>query len=172
MPPGRLSMCLALSVLLVTSCSSRYPPHDVPPPAPLTPIVEFPTFVLPATPAPRPRIQPIFTNDLEDARTFFLILKIAMTAGDSATVAGNVLYPIEVNVNGVVTTVASAAEFEQSYAAIFDPDLQAAIMAADEQDLRLMPGGVSAADGALWFNLLCLDAACSETGFRITAINN
>jgi hypothetical protein len=134
--------------------------------------VEFPTFVLPATPAPRPRIQPIFADDLEDARTFFLILKISMMAGDSTMVAENVLYPIEVKVNGVPTTVASAAEMEQNYAGIFHSDLQASIMAADEQDLRLMPGGVSAAGGALWLNLLCVDAACSKTEFRITAINN
>lgn len=40
------------------------------------------------------------------------------------------------------------------------------------QDLVLLPDGVQAANGAIWFNLFCVDAACTEAHFLITQINN
>ena len=117
-------------------------------------------------------IKPIFADDMTDARTFFLILKVSMTAGDSTTLAERVLYPIRVRVNGQQTTILSAADFERNYQGIFNDQLQQAIAGADENDLELQLDGIKAVDGALWFNQFCTDPACTRGEFLITQINN
>jgi hypothetical protein len=137
----------------------------------MTPIVEFP-MTLPSMPTPRPLTKPIFADDMSDARTLFLILQVGMSAGDSASIAERVLYPIRVRVNGQPTTILSAAEFERNYAAIFSKALQEAIAGADENDLELQLDGIKAAGGALWFQQFCADAACAQGQFLVTQIDN
>ena len=82
------------------------------------------------------------------------------------------LYPIEVKVNGQPRTIASEAQLEDNYEAIFHTAFRETIMAAEEGQLLMMPSGIQAAGGALWFNLFCQDSACLEGEFRITEINN
>lgn len=107
-----------------------------------------------------------------EARTLFLLTQVAITAGDSGLVAERVLYPITVDLDGRPTTISSASSFEEAYPTIFHGRLQDAILRASEDDLVLMPDGIRAADGALWFNLYCVDPACTESRFLITRINN
>jgi hypothetical protein len=45
-------------------------------------------------------------------------------------------------------------------------------MDSSEDDLVLMPDGIQAASGAMWFNRFCLDSACRQPEFLITRINN
>ena len=138
----------------------------------MTVIVEFPTPAFPPTAVPTPRSKPIFESDMQEARTFYLVLKVAVAAGDSGLLAERTQYPLPVIVKGVSTTINSPADLEKAYDRILDSAARDAIYSFDEQDLVLMPGGIRAADGLLWFNLFCLDAACSQSEFRITAINN
>jgi hypothetical protein len=159
-------------LLLVAACVPLYPTPDDFPPPPMTPIVEFPTPAFPPTAVPRPRLKPVSDSDMADARTFFLVTKVAITAGDSSLVAERVLYPIRVNVNGQPMTIASAAAFERYYDGIFDRKLQDVMLEASEEDVVLTLDGLKAADGAIWFNLFCLDAACAEPQFLITQINH
>jgi hypothetical protein len=162
---------LVLGLLFAAACAPLpATPNDFPPP-PLTPIVDFPTAA-PPTATARPVLRPIFADDLSEARTFFLILKVAMSAGDSTLVAGNVFYPIRLRVYGQPTSISSAAEFERSYDGIFDRQLQEAITRADENDLEPGLDGVKAAGGRVWFNQFCADAACTQGKFLITQINN
>jgi hypothetical protein len=86
---------------------------------------------------------------MSDARTLFLILQVGMSAGDSASIAERVLYPIQVRVNGQPTMISSAAEFERNYAGIVNKELQEAMAGADENDLELQLDGIMAAGGAL-----------------------
>ena len=159
-------------LLLLAACIPLYPTPDDFPEPPMTPIIEFPTPAFPPTAAPRPRLKPVFESDMADARTFFLVTKVAVTAGDSSLVAERVLYPIVVNINGRPMTIASAAEFERNYDGIFDRQLQDAMLEASEEDVVLTLDGLKAADGAVWFNLFCLEAACPEPQFLITQINH
>ena len=171
MPLRYQSPYLVLALLFAAACTPWPPtPNDFPP-APMTPIVEFPTM-LPATATPRPLTKPIFPDDMSEARTLFLILQVGMSAGDSASFAERVLYPIQVRVNGQAGTISSAAEFERNYDQIMNQQLQAAISGSDENDLVLTLDGVKAAGGALWFNQFCADAACTQGKFLITQINN
>jgi hypothetical protein len=109
---------------------------------------------------------------MADARTLFLQTQVAIAAGDSGLIAERVLYPITVNLDGRPTTIGSAGSLEDAYPTIFQGRLQDAILRASEDELVLMPDGVRAADGALWFNLYCLDPACADTQFLITQIND
>jgi len=58
----------------------------------------IPDHVSPA-PTPATDEQPAIRRDMASARTFFLMLKVGMTAGDSSSLR-SALYPIEVRVNG------------------------------------------------------------------------
>lgn len=168
----RALTCAAVLLALMAACAPLLPPPDDFPQPPWTPIVEFPTSTLPPTAVPRPRLKPIVPSDMDDARAFFLVTEVAITAGDPALIADRILYPIRVNLNGSPTKIASAAQFARNYEGIFNDRLQQALVDADEQDLDLLPDGVRAADGALSFNQFCLDAACTQAGFLITQINN
>ncbi len=109
---------------------------------------------------------------MASARTFFLIMKVSMAAGDRTSVAESVSYPIQVRVNGQPTTMLSPAAFEDNYDSIFSPQLQQTIAAADENDLELQLDGITAVDGVLWLNQFCADPACTRGEFLITRINN
>lgn len=102
-----------------------------------------------------------------------LVLVLLFAAsGDSSAMTGHVLYPIEVRVNGQLTVVPSAAEFDRQYAGIFTSRLQEALLEAEEGDLALQLDGIMAAGGVLWFNQFCADAACTQDEFLITQINH
>ena len=111
--------------------------------------------------------------DLDDARTFLLMIQTALTAGDSGFVAGRVLYPIQVGVDGQPTTINSPEEFERNFESIFDGPTQRAILDSDSEDVRMVSPvmGADAAGGILRFNLCCIDPDCTETQFLITQIH-
>ncbi|HEY5983506.1 MAG TPA: hypothetical protein VIU38_08530 [Anaerolineales bacterium] len=172
MPRSRPMTVIAALLLLTSACVPILPTPDDFPPPPWTPIVEFPTPAAPPTATLAPRLRPILPSDMGEARTLFLLTQVAITAGDSGLVAERVLYPITVDLDGRPTTISSASSFEEAYPTIFHGRLQDAILRASEDDLVLMPDGIRAADGALWFNLYCVDPACTESRFLITRINN
>jgi hypothetical protein len=173
MTPHRALFCTVVVLHLASGCMPIFlTPDDFPQP-PWTPIVDFPTPPLPATPGPRPMAQPIYADDMDEARTFYLILKTGMAAGDSSLVAERIQYPIQVRlVGGSTTVIGSPEELERLYEEIFHPRFQELILASQEEDLALVPDGLQAADGALWLNLFCVDSACTQKEFRITQINN
>ncbi len=172
MPRSHPVTLIAALLLLSFACIPILPTPDDFPPPPWTPIVEFPTPASPPTATLAPRLRPILASDMADARTLFLLTQVAITAGDSALIAERVLYPITVYIDGRPTTISSASSFEDAYPTIFQGRLQDAILSASENELVLMPDGIHAADGTLWFNLYCLDPTCIESRFLITRINN
>ncbi|MFH1186268.1 MAG: hypothetical protein V1755_14715 [Chloroflexota bacterium] len=162
----------ALMMLPSAACAPLLPTPDDFPQPPWTPAGGVPTFALPPTSAPRPMSKPIYPDDMVEARTFFLLVKIGMAAGDSAMVAERTLYPFEVTPNGQPATIGSAAEFERHFQAIVDANTVDAVYATDESDLVLLPAGAKAANGILWLNLFCVDPACAEARLLITQINS
>jgi len=93
--------------IVILACNQLIPtPNDFPPPPPITPIVEFPQVT--ATTTLEPRLRPILPEDMQNAETFFLILKTSIAAGDAVGVARMMKYPLRVHMNGQdVTTQAS-----------------------------------------------------------------
>lgn len=158
-----------LVVILLMGCGLIPTPDDFPPPPPMTPIVELPQVT--ATSTLEPRLRPILPSDMQEAETFFLILKTGMMAGDGVGFAASVKYPIRVKVDGQVVAFNNQDEFLDSYEKIFDQDFANAIFEMDESDLTLLPDGVRAGMGELWFNYFCVDLTCSDAQFLITQIN-
>lgn len=159
-----------LLAFVLAACQLK--PNDFPPrPPEMTVIVEFPQATpAPSTPTPAPQI--ILSADMDEAETFFLILKTSTAAGDDRGVAARVRYPIQAKVNGQVMTIHNADEFVKNYTEIFNETILNALATGDETDLSNLSEGIRFGNGALWIGLFCLDAACQEPVFLITAINN
>jgi len=161
-----------LGLLVFLSLACLLEPNDFPPrPPEMTVIVEFPPAT-PAPPTPTPAAQFIGSDEMSAAETFFLILKTSAAAGDSARIAESVYYPINVKIDGQMTTLHNADEFAKHYAQVFDQAMLEAILNTSEADLSNLPGGIRVGNGELWFGLFCLDPACAEPVFLITQINN
>jgi len=159
---------LALVVLFLTGCTASPTPNEFPPP-PMTPIVEWPQVT--ATATLEPRMRPILSDDMQEAETFFLIIKTSMAAGDDLRIAESVKYPVQVKMDGQVIAIADKQDFLDQYKKIFDQGFINALMEIDESDLTLLPNGVQVGNGELWFNSFCVDLACSDAHFLITQIN-
>ena len=156
-----------LICLFLTACASVLPtPNDFPPP-PLTVILEFPTAVF-FTQTPEPRRQPVTEDDMQDAHNFLLILYTRVAAGDDYGIAESVKYPITVGQMEIFT----AEEFVAQYDRIFNDKVLHALTNTGEEDLIHLPPGIRIGQGEIWFDLFCVDAACSDTQFLITQINN
>ena len=156
--------------LLSLSCSSLIPTPDDFPEPPMTVIVEdFPTLVI--TPTVETRIAVITSDKMAEAQTFQLILLTMVAAGDSLGIAEMVKYPLSVNLDDT-SLILNADEFEENYDRLFTEQVIEVISDTSESNLTLLPEGVRVGRGEIWFNLFCMDAACSETQFFITQINN
>ena len=159
---------IILAVFSMTACGLLPTPNDFPPP-PVTVIVEIPQVT--ATTTLEPRMRPILPDDLQDAETFFLIVKTSMAAGDNLKVAESIKYPIRVIMSGQEILLKDQREFLDQYETIFDRDFINTLFEMDETNLTLLPNGVRLGNGELWFNYFCVDQSCSDAQFRITQIN-
>ena len=160
---------MLLVVIFLMGCGFIPNPDDFPSPPPMTPIVEFPQVTATATIEPRTR--PILPNDIQDAETFFLIIKTSVAAGDDMGIAKLVKYPIHVRINAQEIVLKDQREFLDQYEKIFDEGFINVLFEIDESDLTLLPNGVQVGNGELWFNYFCVDLTCSDMQFLITQIN-
>lgn len=159
---------ILIFAFLLSACGSIFPtPNDFPPP-PLMVIVEFPNVT--STPMPELRPQPITQENMSDANAFFLILITRVASGDNHGIAESVKYPITVDINGP-TIITTADEFVAHYDKIFNNKVMDALTNTREEDLIYLPKGIRVGQGEIWFNLFCMDAACTDTQFLITQIN-
>jgi hypothetical protein len=135
----------------------------------MTPIVEWPQLT--ATATLEPRMRPILSNDMQDAETFFLIVKTSLAAGDDLRIAESVKYPLRVKMGGQEILLKDQREFLDQYGKIFDQGFTDVLFEMDEANLTLLPNGVQVGNGELWFNYFCVDLSCSDAQFLITQIN-
>jgi hypothetical protein len=159
---------IVLAMFFMTGCGLLPTPDDFPPP-PMTVIVEIPQVT--ATTTVEPRMRPILPDDLQDAETFFLIVKTSMAAGDDVKIAESVKYPIRVTMDGQEILLKDQREFLDQYETIFDQDFINTLFEMDETNLTLLPNGVQLGNGELWFNSFCVVLSCSDAQFLITQIN-
>lgn len=159
-----------LFVLFSLSCSSLIPTPDDFPEPPMTVIVEdFPTFAI--TPTMEARKAVITEEKMAEAQNFQLILLTMTAAGDSSGIAEMVKYPLAVNLDDT-NLILNAGEFEENYDRLFTDQVIEALSDTSETNLTLLPEGIRVGHGEIWFDLFCMDAACGETQFFITQINN
>jgi len=154
-----------VALIFSLACATLIPTPDDFPPPPMTVIVELPDVT--AVPTFQVRPLPISVEKMVDAQNFFLILKTRVLSGDSVGISESVRYPIAVG----PTAIVSADEFVEKYDLIFNDKVMAALTNTNEEDLVLMADGVRVGHNELWFNLFCMDEACSDTQFLITQIN-
>jgi hypothetical protein len=159
---------ILLAAFFMTGCGLLPTPDDFPPP-PMTVIVEIPQVT--ATTSLEPRMRPILPDDLQDAETFFLIVKTSMAAGDNVKIAESVKYPVRVTMGGQEILLKDQREFLDQYETIFDQEFINTLFEMDETNLTLLPNGVRLGNGELWFKSFCVDPSCSDAQFRITQIN-
>lgn len=152
--------------LMLLACSSLVPTPDDFPPPPMTVIVELPAVTPTAT--IEPRLVPITPETMADARSFHLKVFTMAVAGDSTGIAELVKYPLVVQ--GL--EIFNAEEFDSNFKDIFNDRVMEALSDTSETNLTLLPEGVRIGQGEVWFNLYCVDLACSDTQFLITQINN
>ncbi len=100
---------LVLVGFFLTGCGLIPTPNDFPPPPPMTVIVELPQVT--ATTTIEPRMLPILSNDMQDAETFFLIVKTSLVAGDDAGISERVKYPIRVSLDGQEIILNTQSDF-------------------------------------------------------------
>lgn len=163
----KLFLLLALASL---ACMSNLPIPGQPAATPLVVIIENETVPVPTTTI-EPRLAVITPKKMADAQVFQFRVLTLMTAGDTAGIAELVKYPIEVNLDGPATIV-NAVEFESNYERIMTDSVFEALADTSETNLVLLPEGIRVGRGEMWFNLYCMDAACNESQFFITQINN
>jgi len=161
---------MVLVLFFITGCGVLPTPDDFPPPPPMTSIVEWPQ-VTPTTTL-EPRMRPILSNDMQDAETFFLIVKTSLAAGDDLKIAESIKYPVRVKISGQEGLLKDQREFLDQYEKIFDQGFITALFEMEEANLTLLPNGVQVGNGELWFNYFCVDLSCSDAQFLITQINN
>jgi hypothetical protein len=164
----RISILIFVVVVLM-ACSFIRTPDDFPPPPPQTPIEEWPQLT--PTVTLEPRLRGILPSDMQEAETFFLIVKTSMAAGDDVGIAARVQYPIRVKTNGQEISLKNKQEFLEQYEKIFDESFVNILSDIDESDLTLLPNGIKVGNGELWLNYFCVDSACSDAHFLITQIN-
>jgi len=160
---------LLLPVILSLACATLVPTPDDFPSPPTTVIVELPVVTPTAT--LEPRLAPITPEKMADAGSFQLMLLTMVMAGDSTGIAGLVKYPLTVQGNGKVV-IPTAEDFDFYYKDIFNDRVMKALSDTSKSNLTLLPEGVRVGQGEIWFNLFCVDPACSDTHFLITQINN
>ena len=160
---------IVLVGFFLTGCGLIPPTPDDFPPPPMTVIVELPQVT--ATTTIEPRMLPILSNDMQEAETFFLIIKTSLVAGDNVGISERVKYPIRVSLDGQEIVLNTQSEFLDQYETIFDQAFVSALYEMDESKLLLLPNGVQVGNGELWFNYFCVDVSCSDSEFLITQIN-
>jgi len=151
---------IPLLILFLVGCGSLQP---------ATPVTIYPTLLPPPTLAVDTR--PIGEDEMGEALNFFYELKNQMALGEHEHFAEEIRYPITVNVDGQAKTFVYVAEFEANFKKIFSDEEIQKFISIDESELTFTPDGVKVGDGIIWFDLICMDAACEGAEFLITEIN-
>jgi len=154
-------------LLFLVSCGPVQTATAVPPTEILN---QYPTPLPTPTLAVNTRL--IGEAEKEEAYNFFYEQKIHVTLGEYEHFAEEIRYPITVKVDGQPKTFIFAAEFEANFEKIFSQQAIQEFISTDESALTFSDRGVKVANGIIWFDLICMDPACTEAEFLITEINN
>jgi hypothetical protein len=104
--------------------------------------------------------------------TFLGSLQHAVRAGDRASVARLVHYPLRVN-HGPARhqTIRNSAELLASYARIFAPAIRSGILAQKVTTLSSSPSGIAIAQGAVWAQMFCNPRSRPVCRVGLTSVN-
>lgn len=97
-------------------------------------------------------------------------LQQAVAAGDAATVAGLVEYPISVDIDGRDTMIEDKDAFVARYDQFMTPEISKAIVDTRYGDLFVNYKGVMFGNGQAWINGICKDDQCSAFDVKVVAL--
>ena len=100
----------------------------------------------------------------------FDILYAAVEAGDAATVASLVKYPLRVWIGGDEYEIDSEATFVANYDIMIPPAIKDVILGQDYALLFVNQDGVMYDDGDVWVSPICIDDQCTRYRWLITTI--
>lgn len=99
-------------------------------------------------------------------------LQKAVVAGDRATVAGMVNYPLRLNRGPDDHTVfATRSELLKRYDAVFTPEVRRAVLADKLTEVLGSTAGVPLGKGAVWLNSRCDSGRPQTCRIGITSVN-
>lgn len=101
----------------------------------------------------------------------FDVLQAHVAAGDAATVAALVSYPLTVSIDGERIVINGETEFTERYDDIITPRIAEIITTQDYADLFVNGDGVMFGDGEVWMQAFCTDATCEVIYWLVEAIN-
>jgi hypothetical protein len=105
-------------------------------------------------------------------RAFLRQLQSAVRSNDRDAVVRLVRLPLRVNSGGTATTYRDSSSLLDDYDRVFTARVRSAILDQRFERLFGRDQGVMIGDGAVWFDHICRNRACSPPGpVRITAIN-
>lgn len=110
-----------------------------------------------------------------DADGFFELFSAIQDAtinGDPASIADYAVYPLAINTDGETYNVLDRQELYDNFDTLISPAVVDALSTQDVADLFVNQDGVSIGQGAMWITNTCLDEACTQTQWGISAINN
>ncbi|NML27839.1 hypothetical protein [Zoogloea dura] len=98
-------------------------------------------------------------------------LQAAVAAGQPATVADLVSFPLRVNEEHRKPRYVSRARFVASYSKVFTPHVRAVVVAQDPQTLFQNASGAMFGNGEVWLAGVCSNTACTHSKVLVTAVN-
>lgn len=148
---------------------STAPTPDAAPPVPGTDSAATPADAAPAEGGARERINSLL-GDAEKYESVFNDLQRGVAAGDRATVAGLMRYPVRVSIAGKSQKVADAAAFQRDYDKIVTPSLAKLIGEQKFDQLFVNWQGVMLGQGEVWINGVCPDNDCKNADVKVNNI--
>jgi uncharacterized protein YabN with tetrapyrrole methylase and pyrophosphatase domain len=115
------------------------------------------------------RLDQVF-GEHESFGDVFDILYAAVEAGDAATVASLVKYPLRVTIGGDVYEIDSEATFVANYDIMIPPAIKDVILSQDFALLFVNQDGVMYDDGDVWISPVCIDDKCERYRWLIVTI--
>lgn len=109
-------------------------------------------------------------GDPEAFRDLFDRLQKAIAAGDQASVAALVSYPLEVDAGDKRLELASAQDLIAHWDAVVTPEVTDAIVNQKFSDAFVNQNGLMIGDGQVWLGAVCDDDTCKTSKTAITAI--
>lgn len=112
-----------------------------------------------------------------EVTNFFLTIQAAVEAGDAATLAAQVGYPISVSLGEEEPSpIQSAEEFIEHYSQIIDDGVKEAVLNQEITTLFASWRGIMAGQGELWFSGICSEkgenGSVEDCKIAIIGINN
>ena len=102
----------------------------------------------------------------------FDAIQQALAEDDAEALAKWVEYPLNVQVSGAPSTIASEEDFVAAYPQLLPDAIKAVVEEQDYADLFVNDQGAMFGNGQMWLGGICKDSACKSVDVRIITIQD